>query len=139
MNYYWVMQGKTFAEEYHLKIVWAPRSRFDHHKIVSQLKKEDKIISYYNKQIVAISEVIENAEYMEAPTRKHLRIWGKEGWGAKINYKILTPPINLREEEKTKVRNLGGPLKDNGYGEEIYMAKISSQIYELIKSKIKNH
>ncbi len=145
MNYFIVFQKKTFKEEKHRGILWAPKTdssnthTYYFWKSLLEAKKGDVVFSVVNNSIIARSTVIHEA--VESPNPFSNDLWSREGWLVKLEYYLLTEIINIRDNF-TSISNYlpdhHSPFnKTTGRGNQGYFYPIPKDLGLIIDNLVK--
>lgn len=129
LNYFWVNQGQTYAEERELGIIWAPQKNsagrpLAHWEEVLNVKPDDVIFSYASQRLVAVSTALVGGYAVDhKPVSNGL--WSN-GPGYQADLAYVTPPQTPSKEELRKLGffqpNLGEHLvAENGSVKQAYL------------------
>lgn len=146
-NYFYVMQNKTFAEEYGGGYLWAPQkgnngSSPNHSWLRMQdVKAGDVILHGYKQQVVAIS--IANADCYAAMRPEELVAdWKREGWRVDSDYLILDTPIypkDIWDELQPLLPAKYSPFTSEGSGNQGYLFEANVDMCRCILDNISLH
>lgn len=149
MNFFVVMQNKTFKEENEGEFLWAPKTNKDGNKVfhwtnMTNIKKGDIIFSSYEKKLVSIN--IAQCSYYESenPFLSN-EDWEKSGWMIDLKYHLLDEPIFI-EKHKEQILRLKADkyssFNKNGTCNQGYLFELSNDLanyfLEISKSKQNN-
>lgn len=143
-NYFYVMQNRTFAEEYGGGYLWAPQqgsngSAANHSwSRMQNVKSGDVIIHGYQKQVVAISIAKTNC-YSALRPEELSADWKREGWRIDTDYLILETPIypkNIWNELQILLPQKYAPFTSNGNGNQGYLFEANIKMCQCILDNI---
>lgn len=97
MNYFFVFQNKTYAEERNGGYLWAPKGSCSHWKLMQTVCKGDIIFHCYHQNIVAISVAQTDCYDCTRPVELDKEMWDREGWKVDTAYHILASPIRPKD------------------------------------------
>ena len=133
-NYFWVNQGSNFRKELNDGILCSPqrdKRGSDKYKLMRDLHIGDIIINYKKPEIVAFSEVLEEAYINE-----------NDDYEVKLKYTLLDKPIKKEEFKKRlgsieKVQqilsNINNIPFDKNFNVNLgYLFNINKEIFDLI-------
>jgi hypothetical protein len=128
---WWVCQGKTYAAERDLGIMWAPKegaggSTREYWRALENARVGDITLHYANGNIRARSSVTNEA--VDAPGPHELGDgWAGDGWLVRADYDELSTPISLSQiPEQWRIQE-GGPFTKNGDVQQGYFFKLSDE------------
>jgi len=145
MAYWWVSQNRTFEEEKNGGYLWAPiktktGGAMHHWNSMSDLREGDIVFSYVGQKIVAMSTVTANAYQCENPFLKDGEEWENEGRKVDLSYKLIQPPIILRDivdelQVYLEKQQKYSPLNRNGTGNQGYLFPLIDKVGEFLFSR----
>ena len=143
-NYFYVMQNKTFAEEYSGGYLWAPQqgnngSAANHSwSRMQSVKAGDVIIHGYKQQVVAIS-IAKSDCYSAQRPEELVADWKREGWRVDSDYFIIDAPINPKniwDELQPLLPSKYAPFTSDGSGNQGYLFEANIQMCQCILDNI---
>lgn len=141
MNYFLVMQNKSYKEEQQGQYLWAPQQNskgqsFYHWKNVTQIKEGDLILHCFKQKIVAMSIAKKDSYISICPRElKEKKLWGDLGWRVDADYHVINNPINIKNHTEKLLElqpKYYGPFNKNGDGKEGYLFEINKELFEYI-------
>lgn len=138
-RYFICFQNKSYEEERKQGILWAPEidSRGNHKHFwdrMIDLKKDDIVFSYVNRQFVSENRVIQTWCYSECPFQNDN--WNSNGYLVNLKYNTLSEPIDMNEDLFVKMKDYlpekYSPFSSNGKGNQGYLYEISREVYSVI-------
>lgn len=142
MAFWWVNHKKTRDHEVSGGYLWSPfrnkNGAFNQfYENMTLVRPGDVVFSFANGQIGAIGQVTESAYACPKPTEfgKSGESWANEGW--LVNVYFVTAPKPLRpaahiEAIAPLLPSKYSPLKQDGRGNEVYLASISDALGHLL-------
>lgn len=146
-NYFYVMQNKTFAEEYGGGYLWAPQqgnngSAANHSwSRMQNVKSGDVIMHGYKQQVVAIS-IAKTDCYSATRPEELVADWKREGWRVDADYFILDTPINPKDiwdELQPLLPVKYAPFTSDGSGNQGYLFEANIKMCQCILDNIALH
>lgn len=134
-----VHQGKTFAEEYKGKYVWAPASGIHHHEKMTEIHSGDIIFHYAEGALVAIGEAVSDCMSYPQPAALYGHGWGHLGYRVNVRYQLLTAPLSLALHKKYIISHKAGnysSFDSNGDACQGYMYELEFDIAKYLASEI---
>ncbi len=107
-SWWWVNQGRTYAQERKGGYIWAPQKGKDgqeifHHINVSRVKAGDVTFHYVDGNILAVSIAEEDAVSAPKPAELPTELWNREGYMVRVKYFDLEQPVS-RDAIRTELR-----------------------------------
>lgn len=101
-NYWWVNQGRTFADERRGGYLWAPKrapngQTKNFWSRMTEVEVGDLVFHYSRKHVVALGRADTAAYDALLPREFPSDAWGHDGWRIDVTYGQLADPIALDE------------------------------------------
>lgn len=101
MAYWWVNQGRTYAQELAAGMLWAPKRTAQgqqpaHWRAMTQVQHGDVVFHYANGALRAVSRATSDARDAQRPEELPAA-WEQDGWLVEVRYEELGQPIALAE------------------------------------------
>lgn len=127
---WWVNQGATYRQERKGGFVWAPKvnkSGFElgHHVAVNKLRRGQRIVHYSQGHLRAIGTVLGEPTTMPRPSDFGTEAWDDEGYGCRVQYLDIHPPIQKVEVPERSPS--AGPFDVNGDVKQGYLFRVSDE------------
>ena len=144
INYFYVMQNRTFAEEYAGEYLWAHQqgnngSPANHSwSRMKSIKTGDVIIHGYKQQVVAIS-IAKRDCYLALRPDELVADWKREGWRVDSDYFLFAAPINPKDiwdELQPLLPSKYAPFTNDGSGNQGYLFEANSKMCQCILDNI---
>ncbi|RBP52905.1 HNH endonuclease [Arenicella xantha] len=152
MNYWWVNQKQTFAQEVGNGdgYLWSPKLQSDgrrnfSYEFMKKVRQGDVIFSYANSAIMAIG--VAQTHHYSFPKPDEFgnagANWSDEGWKVDVRYTRLTSPVRTIDHINS-LRNLlpkqYSPLQaTNGHANQAYLFKIDQHLALALAELIDQH
>lgn len=135
LSYWWVNQGSTYEYERTGGYIWAPQKTsggkvLSFHTRLRDLRKGDIIFHYANGKLRATSEVVEETIEATPPSDSIYGSPDRLGLLAKLNYRDLPVPIDLKDIPLRLRTKKGGPFDKNGKVKEGYLFGLEQNLAE---------
>jgi hypothetical protein len=136
---WWVCQGKTFAAERDLGLMWAPKTSAngasrEFWRALEDARVGDRVLHYANGSIRAVSTVTETAVDAQRPAELAGE-WERDGWLVQTNYSELPEPIALeRIPSEWRVAERG-PFTRSGNVQQGYFFGVSPTFVSHLASR----
>lgn len=142
-QYWWVSQNKTYKEEILGNFMWSPRKgkagrSIPSYDLMPQIKMGDLVFSFAGSQIKALGIIHRIAEPSPKPDLGPSGAkWDNDGWLVEgIAYwelgKKAFKPADHMEVLRPLLPEKYSPLRSNGKGNEIYLARLSKNLAEAL-------
>lgn len=134
VRYWWVSQNKTAKEEIGNGFMWSPKTsksgqRIQFYENMTLCKQGDLVFSFVKQHITNIGIVKSPA--ITTPKPFKTKEWLADGWRVDVEWQ-KTPndlhPKSLINEIRPLLPGKYSPLKDNGEGNQVYLAEISHEL-----------
>ena len=147
-NYWWVSQNQTYKHEVPGNFMWSPKTNRDGGRNVSydfmtQMLPGDVVFSFADTKIKAIGVVNKAA----VPSIKHDfglsgANWLNDGWFVDVAFEELKigefKPLEHMELIRPHLPDVYSPIRPNGVGNQIYLAKINAKMADILMSLTQN-
>ena len=132
-GYFFVSQGKTYAQEASGKYLWAPDDSFWHHQTMKAIKPGDVILNYTKQTVAAIS--IAKAGFTKATNPfSNDNNWGREGLKVDLDLYKLPQPVykNVFIDSFYNLQSSYQGIVNSAKGiNQIYLGKITKEMCEV--------
>jgi putative restriction endonuclease len=138
MNYWWVNQNKTSRQEVEGGYIWSPKLQRDgkrnhFYETMREVAPGDVIFSFVNQHISNVG--VAQSDCFEAPQPSEFGsvgdVWEKDGWRVDVSFeratKAVKPSANM-EVLAPLLPSKYSPLREDGTGNQVYLAKISPEM-----------
>ncbi len=141
-NYWWVSQNQTYQHEVPGNFMWSPKTNRDgssnpSYNFMTQMKVGDIVFSFANTFIKAIGIVTNEATPSIKPDFGAAGAnWLDDGWLVEVSFEELNQtefkPSAHMETLAPFLPEIYSPIRPNGVGNQIYLAKIPSSMADAL-------
>ena len=145
MNYWWVCQNQTYAQEFEDGYMWSPKTNIKGTQIqpydnMGKVAPGDIVFSFFDQQIYSIG-IIKSKGYDSKSPREPKR--DEVGWRVDVEYHELDNNERIRPKDHMDLiwPHLRGqeyyvPLRENGDGNQGYLFKIPPEMAKVLLKEI---
>ena len=147
-NYWWVSQNQTYRQEVPGNFMWSPKTNRDGGRNVSydymtQMQPGDVVFSFADTKIKAIGVVNKSAVPSIKPDFGASGAnWLDDGWFVDVIFEELRAgqfkPSDHMDLIGRHLPDMYSPIRSNGVGNQIYLAKIPANMAEVLLSLSQN-
>jgi MoxR-like ATPase len=142
-TFWWVNQGKTYADELAGGFVWAPQADKNgkqqfHWSNVSRIRSADVLFHYANGNVRAVSLARSSGREGQRPSGLPSEPWNSLGWIADCEYSELAKPLALEQvaDSLRKLKLSAGPINSTGKVNQGYLFRLSEEAATIIAAQL---